>query len=206
MIPVLNREIPVLINAPKIRQIRAAINWIEEENLKVVLMTGQDAGLAIDLLKEKNIPVILENILTTPARRWEPYDTPYATPAKLHEAGIIFCISVPSDPFEAAHVRSLPYHAAMAAAYGLPKEEALKSITLYPAQILGVEDQIGSIDIGKDATIIVTDGDPLEITTNVNLEFIQGRKIDLTSRHTQLYEKYKTKYEQLGLIESGASE
>jgi imidazolonepropionase-like amidohydrolase len=206
MIPVLNREIPVLINAPRIRQIHAAINWAEEENLKVVLMTGQDAGLAIDLLKEKNIPVILEEILTKPTRRWEPYDTPYATPAKLHEAGIIFCISGSSDSFEAAHVRNLPYHAAMAAAFGLPKTEALKSITLYPAQILGVEDQVGSIDIGKDATMIVTDGDPLEITTNVNLEFIQGRKIDLTSRHTQLYEKYKIKYEQLGLLNSGASE
>ena len=82
----------------------------------------------------------------------------------------------------------------MAAAYGLPKEEALKSITLYPAQILGIENQLGSIEIGKDATFIVTDGDPLEIRTHVLLEFIQGRKIDLSSRHTQLYEKYKTKY------------
>lgn len=199
MVPVLNREIPVLIHAPKIRQIRAAINWATEENLKVVLMTGQDAGLAIDLLKEKSIPVILEGILTTPARRWEPYNTPFTTPAKLYEAGIAFCIAGQGGSSEAAHVRTLPYHAAMAAANGLPKAEALKSVTLYPAQILGVEDQLGSIEIGKDATLIVTDGDPLEITTNVNLEFIQGRKIDLTSRHTQLYEKYKTKYKQLGI-------
>lgn len=200
MVPVLNREIPVLIHAPKIRQIRAAINWATEENLKVVLMTGQDAGLATDLLKEKNIPVILESILTTPTRRWEPYNTPYVTPAKLYEAGIVFCIAGQGGSFEAPHVRTLPYHAAMAAAYGLPKAEALKSITLYPAQILGVENQLGSIEIGKDATLIITDNDPLEITTNVILEFIQGRKIDLTSRHTQLYEKYKTKYEQLGIM------
>lgn len=200
MVPVLNREVPVLIHAPKIRQIRAAINWATEENLRVILMTGQDSGLATDLLKEKNIPVILEGILTTPARRWEPYNTPYATPAKLYEAGITFCIAGSGGSFEASQVRDLPYHAAMAAAYGLPKTEALKSITLYPAQILGVEDQLGSIEIGKDATMIVTNGDPLEITTNVILEFIQGRKIDLTSRHTQLYEKYKTKYEQLGII------
>lgn len=106
MVPVLNREIPVLIHAPKIRQIRAAINWATEENLKVVLMTGQDAGLATDLLKEKNIPVILESILTTPTRRWEPYNTPYVTPAKLYEAGIVFCIAGQGGSFEAPHVRT----------------------------------------------------------------------------------------------------
>ncbi len=195
MIPVLNREVPVLIRAPKIRQIRAAINWATGENLKIILMTGEDATLAIDLLKEKEIPVIIEGILTTPSRRWMPYDNPYSTPAMLHEAGISYCIA--GGSFEAGHARSIPYHAAMAAAYGLPKKEALKSVTLYPAQILGIEDQLGSIEFGKDATMIVTDGDPLEIRTNINLEFIQGRKIDLTSRHTQLYEKYKTKYKQL---------
>ena len=85
----------------------------------------------------------------------------------------------------------------MAAAYGLPKEEALKSVTLYPAQILGIDDKVGSIEVGKDATLIVTDGDPLEIVTQVEQEYIQGRKVDLNSRHTQLYEKYKTKYRQM---------
>ena len=116
-------------------------------------------------------------------------------PIALVGPGVPFCIGFSGR--EASNARNLAYHAAMAAAYGLPKEEALKSITIYPAQVLGVTDRVGSIEVGKDATLIVTDGDPLEITTQVEQEFIQGRTIDLTSRHTQLYEKYKMKYEEL---------
>jgi len=194
LIPVINREVPILIHAPKIRQILSAINWATKENLEIILMSGQDAVLAIDLLKKYNIPVIIEGILSVPSRRWDPYNLPYSIPAKLHEAGVTFCIGGQGGPFEAGHVRDIPYHAAMAAAYGLPSDEALKSITLYPAQILGVDDVLGSIEVGKDATLIVTNGDPLEIKTDIVLEFIQGRKIDLSNRHTKLYEKYKTKY------------
>lgn len=194
LIPVINREVPILIHAPKIRQILSAINWATNENLEIILMSGQDAVLAIDLLKTHNIPVIIEGILSVPIRRWDPYDLPYSIPAKLHEAGVAFCIGGQGGAFESGHVRDIPYHAAMAAAYGLPIDEALKSITLYPAQILGVDDVLGSIEVGKDATMIVTNGDPLEIKTNIVLEFIQGRKIDLSSRHTKLYEKYKAKY------------
>jgi imidazolonepropionase-like amidohydrolase len=201
MIPILNRELPVLIHASKIRQIHAAIHWATKEDLKIILMTGQDVVLALDLLKGKNIPIILEGIFNIPSRRWEPYNTSYMTPTRLYEAGITFCIASTGSSFEAPHIRNLPYHAGMAAAYGLPKAEALKSITQYPAQILGVIDKIGTIEIGKDASMIITDGDPLEMNTKVNLEFIQGRKIDLTNRHTQLYQKYSTKYKRLGLIE-----
>jgi imidazolonepropionase-like amidohydrolase len=85
----------------------------------------------------------------------------------------------------------------MAASYGLPKDEALKSVTLYPAQILGIADRVGSLEVGKDATLIVTNGDPLEITSNVSMEFIQGKNVSLQSRHTRLYDKYKEKYERL---------
>jgi imidazolonepropionase-like amidohydrolase len=205
MAPVLNRQIPVLIHAPSIREIHAAINWALTENLKIILITGQDAGLVTDLLVENDIPVILDGVLSTPKRRWEPYDTPYVTPLALYNAGVNFCIAGSGSSFDAAHARNLPYHAAMAAAYGLPKSEALKSVTLYPAQILGVGDRLGSIDIGKDATMIITDGDPLEITTSIKSEFIQGRKIDLTSRHTKLYEKYKIKYKRLGILKSEQS-
>ncbi len=200
MISVLKKKVPVLIHAHGIRQIQAAIDWAIDEDLKIILLAGQDSRLAIDLLKEHDIPVIYEGTLATPSRRWEPYDTPFTAPLKLYEAGVKFCISGSGNSFEAPHERNLPYHAAMAAAYGLPREEALKSVTLYPAQILGIDDKVGSIEVGKDATLIVTDGDPLEIMTQVEHEYIQGRKVDLNSRHTQLYEKYKTKYQQ---IESG---
>ncbi len=194
MIPVLKKEVPVFLHAYEIRQIQAAVDWASGEDLNVVLVGGYDAWRVTDLLKENNIPVIVAGIHRVPMRRWEDYDLPFALPAKLYEAGVDFCIA---DRAGSSNVRNIPYQAANAAAYGLPKAEALKAVTLYPAQILGVSDQVGSLDVGKDATLIVTDGDPLEIMTQVEGEFIQGRKIDLTSKHTQLYEKYKTKYERL---------
>lgn len=195
--PVLNREIPALISAYTIKEIEAAIDWASDENIDVVLMSGTDVRFALDLLKEKKIPVIYTAVLSEPMRRWEPYDTAYKIPAELYKAGIKFCIATAGDPFSAAHERNLPYHAAMAAAFGLPKAQALKSITLEAAQILGIADRVGSLDTGKDATLIVTNGDPLEIRTQVEMEFIQGRKVQLTSRHTRLNEKYKTKYSRM---------
>jgi imidazolonepropionase-like amidohydrolase len=198
MIPVLKKELPVLIRAQEIRQIQSALDWLAQEDLKAVLLAGQDVWLVADLLKEKNIPVIIEEIHKVPMRRWEAYDLPFTVPKKLYDAGVKFCVAGSGSAFDAAHERNLPYHAATAAAYGLPKEEALKAVTLYPAEILGVADRVGSLEVGKDATLIVTTGDPLEITTQIEREFIQGRDIDLSSRHTQLYEKYKIKYQQMG--------
>lgn len=195
MIPALKKEIPVLLQARSVVEIQTALDWAAEEDLAVILVTGQDVRFVADMLKERKIPVICGGTLTLPRRRWEAYDNPFTVPLKLHEAGVVFCIT----GTRASSERNLPYQAAMAAAYGLPREEALKAITLYPAQILGVADRVGSLEVGKDATLIVTDGDPLEIMTHVEMEFIQGRRIDLTSRHTQLYEKYKTKYERMGL-------
>ncbi len=194
MLPVLNKEIPVFVHADEMTQIEAAIDWASQEDIQMVLVGGRDAWRVRERLKEKDIPVILAGVHTLPMRRWEPYDAPFASAAKLHEAGVRFCIGV---AFDASNVRNLPYHAATAAAYGLPKDEALKAITLYPAQILGVADRVGSLEVGKDATLIVTNGDPLEIRTSVEMEFIEGRRIDLSSRHTQLYEKYREKYRRL---------
>lgn len=198
MIPFLKGEASVFIRANEIRQIQSAIDWATSENLNMVLFGGRDAWRVTDLLKENKIPVILDAIQVSPMRRWEAYDTPLTNAKKLLDAGVQFCIAGGGS---AANQRNLPYHAAMAAAYGLPKEEALKAITLSPAQILGVADQVGSLDEGKDATLFVANGDPLEIMTNVTMEFIQGRRIDLTSKHTQLYDKYRTKYKQMNLIQ-----
>lgn len=197
ILPILNKEVPVLLHAHGLRQIQAALDWAVAEDVKTILVSGEDAVRVTDMLKAHDIPVIYERTHNLPSRRWEPYDVYFTGPKKLYEAGVQFCIAGSGNTFEAPHERNLPYQAATAAAYGLPKEEALKAVTLYPAEILGVGNRVGSIEEGKDATLIVTDGDPLEIMTHVEIEFIQGRKIDLTSRHTQLYEKYKTKYEQL---------
>lgn len=200
MASVLDGDVPVFVHADDIRRIQAAVDWAQEENLRMVLVGGKAAWRVADLLKEKDVSVIVEHIHTLPERRWEGYDTPFVNPLRLYEAGVKFCIAGSGGaPFASAHARNLPYQAGTAAAYGLPKEEALKSVTLYPAQILGVADRVGSLEVGKDATLIVTDGDPLEIRTHVEKAFIQGRTVDLGSRHTQLYQKYKTKYQQLGL-------
>jgi len=182
------------MNAEDIQQIQAAVAWADQENIKLILLGGYDAWRVADLLKTKNISVIVNPIQRTPWRRFESYETPFTLPKKLYEAGVRFCIAADGG---ASNERNLPYHAAKAASYGLPPEEALKAITLYPAQILGIDDRVGSLDVGKDATFIVTDGDPLEITTKVEREFIRGKKIELTSRHTRLYEKYKEKYRRL---------
>jgi imidazolonepropionase-like amidohydrolase len=192
MIPVLEKKIPVFVNANEIKQIEAAVQWATDEDVKLVIVGGDDSWRVADLLKSKDIPVVCGPIHQLPNRRWEAYDTPFTTPMKLQQAGVRFCIA----DFESENVRNLPYQAATAAAYGLPKEEALKAITLYPAQIFGVADRVGSLEAGKDATLIVTDGDPLEIRTQVLQEFIQGRKIDLGNKHRALYEKYSKKYQQ----------
>ena len=197
MLPVLAGDVPVYVNASGIDEINAAIDWAVANGLKMVLVGGYDAGLATDLLKKHDIPVIITGVHRTPGRRWADYDEPFKLPLVLHEAGVRYCIATRNGGFSTAHIRNLPYHAAMAAAFGLPKEEALKAITQYPADILGVGERLGSLAVGKDATLIVTDGDPLEIVTHVERAFISGRVVDLTSRHTQLYDKYSEKQRQL---------
>jgi imidazolonepropionase-like amidohydrolase len=200
MIPVLEKKVPVFVHANEIRQIEAAVRWAAEEDLRMVLVGGYDAARASDLLIENDVPVIVEGVHRLPRRRWEPYDAPFTLPQRLHRAGVRYCIAASGSSFEAPHQRNLPYHAAAAAAYGLPRDEALKAVTVYPARILGVDDRVGSLEEGKDATLIVTDGDPLEIRTRVEAMYIRGRKVDLDNRHRQLYRKYRTKYEQLGLL------
>jgi len=191
---VIDGKIPVLVGADEIQQIESAVAWADQENVKLIIYGGYDAWRATELLKARDIPVVVNPVLRTPWRPWEEYDDPATLPKKLHDAGIRFCIAAEGD---ASNERNLPYNAAMAASYGLPKDEALKSVTLYPAQILGIADRVGSLEVGKDATLFVTNGDPLEITSNVSMEFIQGKNITLQTRHTRLYDKYKEKYERL---------
>ncbi len=200
MIPVLKKELPVFVHASEEKQIHAAIDWALAEDLKIVLVGDADLWRVADRLKEHEIPVIIGGVHYLPPRRWEAYDTPFTNALKLYEAGVEFCIGERRVWLEGgggSNVRNLPYHAATAAGYGLPREEALKSVTLYPARILGVEDRLGGLETGKDATLIVTDGDPLEIMTRVERAFIQGRPVDLSSKHTDLYDKYLTRLEQL---------
>lgn len=196
MIPVLNGELPLWVNADEIKQIQTAIDWASREGIKMVLRGGDDAYMVTDLLKSKNIPVVVGSTLRLPSRRDEPFDAPFTLPLQLYEAGVKFCIA----SSETDNARNLPHHAAKAASYGLPVEEALKSITLYPAEILGVADRLGSLEVGKDATLFVADGNPLEFTTHVEKLFIGGRDIDLNNKHESLYHKYREKYLQRGQV------
>ena len=192
--PILRGELSVFVHADSERQIEDAVRWAGQEKLRLVLVGGQDAWRVADLLKERGVPVIVSPVDTIPLRRGEAYDAAYANPGKLHAAGVRFCIANEGSDFDAAHDRNLPYQAGQAAAHGLPREEALRAISLYPAQILGVADRLGSLEAGKDATFIVTSGDPLEVMTQVEAAFIDGRPVDLSNRQTRLYEKYKRKY------------
>ena len=201
MLPVLTGDIPMFIHANEVQQIEAAVYWAERQSVKMVLGGGNDSWRGTQLLKDREIPVIYTQTHSTPMRRFEQYDQAFITPSQLYAAGIKFCISNSESPFQTPHIRNLPYHAAKAASYGLSWKEALRSITLSPAEILGVEDQVGSLEANKDATLFIADGDILDVRTQVNMAFIFGRNVDLSDRHKTLYSKYRNKYKQKGILE-----
>ncbi|ANM31985.1 hypothetical protein ABI59_00335 [Acidobacteria bacterium Mor1] len=192
MLPVLGGATPVVIHASEIRQIKSALDWAAgEEGLRVILAGAGDVWRVADRLAAHDVPVILTSVLSLPRREDEPYDTPFTTPSKLREAGVRFCIAGSGSGFGASNARNLPYQAAMAAAFGLDRDEALRALSLYPAQILGVGDALGSIEVGKSASLFLSDGDPLEITTSIERMFIDGREADLPgNKHERLYRRY----------------
>lgn len=194
LMPVFDGKLPLFVHAETLAQIDAALAWAKDAQLKIVLVAGGDAWRVAPQLKENDTPVIIARSTGLPLRRDEGYDSVFSNAAKLHEAGIRFCIATDGRRSEAAHDRNLPYEASMASAFGLPKDEALKAVTLYPAQILGVGEQLGSLETGKAATLMVTSGDPLDFPTQVEAAYIDGRKIDLSNRQTRLRDKYREKY------------
>ena len=201
--PVLDGQVPVMAMAHDAREIQAAVGFAEEQNIRLIIFGGHDAEHCAALLKEHNVPVIIDAVHRRPRRRHDPYDNPYTLPQRLNKAGIAFCISG-SDRSSTWNARNLAYHAATAAAHGLPLEDAEKSVTLYPAQILGIADRVGSLERGKDATLIVATGNPLETDTHIIRAYVQGRRVQLTSRHTRLYDKYREKYRQSGTPKSAS--
>jgi imidazolonepropionase-like amidohydrolase len=188
---------PVFISAADFDQITASVTWAIERGLRPIIVGGQDAHLCADLLKRQDVPVIITGTHTFPKRDDSPYDDAFTLPLKLQEAGVKWCMATADDT---AHERSLPYNAAIAVAYGLSEADAIRGLTLSTAEILGVSRSLGSIDQGKSASIILTTGSPLEVTTRVERAFIDGREIDLSNKQSQLAEKYREKYRQLNLI------
>jgi imidazolonepropionase-like amidohydrolase len=192
MLPYAHGRKPVIVYADLRPEILDAIEFAEQQKLKLIIAGGKDAWKCADVLAKKGVPVILGPVLALPNETFDPYDGPYACAAKLHAAGVKFCIQTAG----AANVRNLPYEAATAVAYGLPAEEGLRAVTTSPAEILGVADRLGSLSVGKIGDVIITDGDPLQVTTNVVGVFINGNPIELTSKQTKLYERYKKRIEQ----------
>lgn len=188
MIPYIRGQKPIIFTAERANDIKGVVKFVEDMKIKGIIAGGQEAWKVADGLKKNNISVIYTNIYGLPVRDDDAFDELFEAPSKMQKAGISFCISTGDTGQE---VRDLPYHAGMASAFGLSKEDALKSVTLYPAQILGIADKLGSIEVGKMANIVVTDGDMLEPRTNIKYLFINGRLLPLTSRHTELFERFK---------------
>lgn len=191
---------PVFVRANELDQIQSAVTWASGRGLDVVIIGGRDAGELLDLLRRHDVGVILTGTHRMPSRRDSDYDQAFRLPSLLEEAGVRWCLGTTGGSFQTPHERNLPYHAATAVAYGLSADAAMRSITVNAAELLGVGDQLGSLEAGKAATLIITDGNPLEITTSVEMAFIDGRAIDLKNKQSALYEKYREKYRQLDLI------
>lgn len=184
----------VFITANERDQITSAVTWAGEMGLKVVILGGRDAGDCTDLLKRHDVWVVVDGTFAFPRRDDGAYDDAFTLPARLHAGGVKFCLAG-SD--RTANERNLPYNAALAVAHGLEHIAGHRAVTQWPAEILGIGDRYGTIETGKSATIIVTDGDPLEVTSNTKMAFIDGKRIDLSSKQTELAEKYREKYRQM---------
>jgi hypothetical protein len=187
---------PVFINADEYDQIVAAVNWAAGRDLRAVIVGGRDAAMCTDLLKAHDTPVIIQGVHRFPKRADSAFDDPFTLPLRLEEAGVRWCLA---SGVETAHERNLLDNAAMAVAYGLPLEAGLRSLTSAAAEILGLGDELGTIEPGKRATLIVTDGHALEVTTVVGQAYIDGRAVDLSNKQTELRDKYREKYRQLGV-------
>ncbi|MFN7021079.1 MAG: amidohydrolase family protein [Phycisphaerales bacterium] len=175
-------------------QILSAVAFADRHGLRAVIVGGMDAHLAADLLKARDIPVIVTGTHRFPKRADGDYDEPFSLPAKLRAAGVRLALS---SGEEAANERNLPYAAGTAVAHGLDRAAALRAITLGAAEALGIQGDFGSLDPGKSATLFIADGDILEITTNVERAWIDGREINLANKQTELEAKYREKYRQL---------
>lgn len=189
MIPVLDGKLPMLIRADKEKTIKEAIAFADKQKVHMILERGEEAWKVAAELKAHNIPVILPPTLRLPDEEDDPYDKPFSIPGELYKAGVKIAFAS-FGPGAEDNPRNLPYEASAAVGFGLPQEEALKAVTLYAAQIWGVDGELGSIDKGKWADLIVTDGDPLETRTQIKQMFIKGAPVDLDNKHHRLYEEY----------------
>lgn len=187
LLPIVSGEMTLLVEVNVAEDILTAIKWIEDKKIKSVILTGVREGWRVaSKIALAGFPVITGPVMALPTREYDRYDKCYANAGLMAKAGIKVCLRTLS----AENVRNLPYQAGFAAAYGMGKEEALKAITIVPAQLFGVADKLGSIEPGKNATLFACDGDAFETKTQIKYLFIDGWQIPLTSRQTQLYDEF----------------
>jgi imidazolonepropionase-like amidohydrolase len=186
LVPVAQGRQPLFVQAVNETQIRDAVAFAERMGVKIVITGGLEAPLVVPLLKEKNIPVLLGSVLTLPSRDDFHHAAAYKAAGELAEAGVKFGFATGSYQ----NARLLPYEAAMSVAWGLPRDKALRALTIDTAEILGVADQVGSLEVGKLANVVIWQGDPLELRTPVPRVFVAGRDVGPHSKHTELNERF----------------
>ena len=189
MARVVNGELPVLLSANGERDIRNAVEWAQRQKIRFVITGGTGAWKIADWLAERNVEVILGPSQSLPGGPDEDYDEAYANAGKLHAAGVKIAFAT----FNSSDSRTLPYEAAMAVPFGLPEEAALEAVMKNGAEMLGLGSRMGTIEPGKIANLIVTDGNPLEIQTQVLGLFILGRQVSTDNKHKSLYDKYRAR-------------
>ncbi len=181
----------VVVHADEVRQIRSAVEWASAQGYRIAIAGGRDAWRVAGLLAEKKVPVIFESVFDLPARDTDAYDVHFRAAGILRQAGVKVALGAGLGSWAAAGLRNLPYMAAQARAFGLADEDALAAITRIPAEILGVDEILGSIAPGRTATLLAADGDLLDLRSHVVRMWIDGRETDLESRHTRLYRRYR---------------
>jgi imidazolonepropionase-like amidohydrolase len=189
LVKVTEGELPFLVEANSERQIQDAIDFASDNDVRIVILGGGEAWKVAERLAQENVPVILGPTQSLPQEEDWGYDQVYATPGQLYAAGVKFCFA----SFNSSASRNLPYEAANAVGYGLPKEEALRALTINSAEILGVGDRLGTIEPGKIANLVVTDGDPLEIRTQFLHLVVNGLISSTDNKHKALYQKYRAR-------------
>lgn len=190
MRPVVSGEMPLFVHANDYRQIEQAIQFTKQNNLKLVIVGAFDAVKAIDLLKQHKTPVVFTHAWGRPGRSDEAVDIAYRTPATLEQNGVPYTLAIQGN----WNVRDLPFAVGQSIAYGVSPSTALKSVTLEPAKILGLDKLMGSLDVGKQANLVISQGDLFDhLTHKIEAVYIEGREIDLNNRHKQLYQKYSNK-------------
>jgi imidazolonepropionase-like amidohydrolase len=189
MLPVLDGKMPLAVTAARADTIHDAIAWSEKQNVKIVILQPREITKAGPELKAKNVPVILGRVLALPENEDAEYDQAYTQPLEAYKAGVKFALGTFTNEF----VRDLPYQAATAVAYGLPHDEAMKALTINPAQIWGAGDLIGSLEKGKLADLMIVDGDPMDVRTQIRHLFIKGKEITLSNKQIRLYERYMSR-------------